>query len=165
MTWQELGALGELTGALAAVALLGYIAYQIRQNSRLLEHNARTTQALILQGGTEFYIRFWELIARDATLAGIWRRVRAGETIDDDETVRYEAFLHVVVGYVEHAYLQDEMGTYTVNVLSVGSSIISEILLTEPARLWWERDGRRSFRPEFVAEINSLLKSPVNAHD
>ena len=96
MTWQELGALGELTGALAAVALLGYIAYQIRQNSRLLEHNARTTQALILQGGTEFYIRFWELIAQDATLAGIWRRVRAGETIDDDETVRYEAFLHVV---------------------------------------------------------------------
>ena len=165
MTWQELGALGELTGALAAVALLGYIAYQIRQNSRMLEHNARTTQALTLQGGTEFYVRFWELIARDSTLAGIWRRVRAAESIDVDEIVRFEASLHVLMGYLEHAYLQGEMGTYTVNVLSVASSSISEFLSAGPARLWWDRDGHRSFRPEFVADINNLLKASPNVHD
>ena len=45
MTWQEFGALGEVVGAVAAVALLGYIAYQIRQNSHALELNARSTLA------------------------------------------------------------------------------------------------------------------------
>jgi len=163
MTWEELGALGELTGALAAVALLGYIAYQIRQHSRLLEQNARSTRAVILQGGTEFYVRFWELLAQDPTLAGIWRRVRAGETIDEDETVRFEALLHVVMAYVEYAYLQAGMETYTVDVLSVAGSLLSEVLSSRPARLWWERDGHRSFRPDFVANINKLLKTARDA--
>ncbi len=46
MTWQELGALGELTGAFAAVVLLGYIAYQIRQNSRLLRTSTASAGAV-----------------------------------------------------------------------------------------------------------------------
>ncbi|MBW2725399.1 MAG: hypothetical protein JRE71_13515 [Deltaproteobacteria bacterium] len=162
MTWEEIGALGELTGALAAVVLLGYIAYQIRQNSRMLEQNAQSTRAVILQGGTEFYVRFSELLARDSTLAGIWRRVRAGETIDEVETIRFESALNILVAYVEHAYLQAELGTYSVDVLSVGGSLLSEILSLRPARLWWERDGYRSFRPEFVANLNRLLKTSTD---
>ena len=158
MTWQELGALGELTGAFAAVVLLGYIAYQIRQNSRLLEQNAQSTQAMILQGGTELYVHAWTLLAQDPTLAGIWRRVRAGEPIDEDETVRFDAYLHVVIAYVENAYLQAGMGTYTVDVLSVGGDFLSEILSSKPAQLWWERDGQRLFRSEFVVTINEMVK-------
>ena len=53
---------------------------------------------------------------------------------------------------------------YTVNVLSAASSILSETLSEGPARLWWERDGHRSFRPEFVADINRLLESSTSAH-
>lgn len=162
MTWQELGALGELAGALAAIALLGYIAYQIRQNSRMLEQNAQSTRAVVLQGGTEFYVRFWALLAQDATLAAIYRRARAGEALDEDETIRLEALLHVIMAYLEHGYLQAEMGTYSVDVLTVGGSLISELLSAPPARLWWERDGHRSFRPEFVDNVNELLE-PTDA--
>ena len=45
MTLGQLGSLGELIGAIASVALLGYIAIQIRQNSKILEHNTRATEA------------------------------------------------------------------------------------------------------------------------
>ena len=45
MDWEQLGALGELVGAIAAIALLGYIAVQIRQNSKLLQQNTRATEA------------------------------------------------------------------------------------------------------------------------
>ena len=133
MTWQELGALGELTGAFAAVALLGYIAYQIRQNSRQLEQNSRSTRAAIYQASSDAYARFWALLAQDADLAAIWRRVYAGETIDEDETIRFEALLHVMVAHLEHAYVQMEMGTYDVDALSQGESIISELLSVPPA--------------------------------
>ncbi len=165
MTWQELGALGELTGAFAAVALLGYIAYQIRQNSRLLEQNARSTRALILLGGTESYERAWSLIAQDPTLAGIWRRVRAGEPVDADETVQFEALLHVIMAHLEYAYLQLELGTYDDDVLSIARSFLSEILSLPPARSWWQRDGHRTFRPEFVAAVNELFQPPKDVSE
>lgn len=163
MAWQELGALGELIGAFAAVALLGYIAHQIRQNSRLLEHNSRATRAASLQGGTEFYIRFFELLARDPELASIWRRARTDQPIDEDERVRFEASLHVLLGYLEHAYLMAEMETYTVDVLSVAGSLVSDTLSNEACRAWWERDGHRAYRPEFVARINELLEASTEA--
>jgi hypothetical protein len=163
MTWQELGALGELTGAFAAVVLLGYIAYQIRQNSRLLEQNARSTRAASLQAGNEFFARAWALVAQDPTLARIWRRVRAGETINEDETVRFEALLTVFMAYVEHAYVQAEIGAYDVDVLAVGGTLISDALSSPPARNWWQRDGQRTFRPEFSQAVNRLLGASKDA--
>ena len=163
MTWQELGALGELTGAFAAVALLGYIAYQIRQNSRLLEQNARSTRAAIYQASSDAYARLWTLLAQDPTLARIWRRVHVGETIDDDETIRFEAFLHVLVAHLEHAYIQLEMGFYDVDALSQAGVVISEILSLPPASRWWQGGGHRTFRPEFVDAINRLLEESGDA--
>ena len=157
MTWQELGALGELTGVFAAVALLGYIAYQIRQNSRLLEQNARSTRAVIYQASSDAYARFWALLAQDSELAGIWRRVHAGETIDEDETSRFEALLNVLMAHLEHAHIQMEMGTYDVNALAQGETLVSEIFSLPPSTAWWQRGGHRAFRPQFVAAINQLL--------
>jgi hypothetical protein len=55
MTWQEFGALGEVVGGTAAVILLGYIAYQIRQNLRMLEQNARATRAATYRASNEFW--------------------------------------------------------------------------------------------------------------
>ena len=157
MTWQELGALGELTGAFAAVALLGYIAYQIRQNSRQLEQNARSTRAAIYQASSDAFARFWALLAQDPDLARIWRRVNAGESIDEDETSRFEALLNVLMAHLEHAYIQMEMGTYDVDALSQGQFLISEIFSLPPATTWWQRGGHRAFRPQFVEAINQLL--------
>ncbi len=157
MTWQELGALGELTGAFAAVALLGYIAFQIRQNSRQLEQNARSTRAAIYQASSDSYARFWALLAQDPDLAEIWRRVHAGETIDENETSRFEALLHVIMAHLEHAYVQMEMGTYD-DVLSQGNAIIAELFSLPPTTNWWQRGGHRAFRPQFVGVINQLLE-------
>ena len=155
MTWQELGAVGELTGAFAAVALLGYIAYQIRQNSRLLEQNARSTRAAIFQASSDAYARFWSLLAQDPELAEIWRRVHAGETIKENETSRFEALLHVLMAHFEHAYVQMEMGTYD-DVQSQGNAIIEELFALPPAAQWWEKGGHRAFRPQFVEAINQI---------
>ncbi len=47
MEWtiQDLGAVGEFIGAVGVVITLGYLAYQIRQNTAQLEQNALTTKA------------------------------------------------------------------------------------------------------------------------
>ena len=164
MTWQELGAVGELTGAFAALVLLGYIAYQIRQNSQQLEQNARSTRATIYQNSSDGYARFWALLAQDPDLAKVWRRVYAGEEIDEDETIRFEALLHVLVAHLEQAYIQMEMGTYD-DVLSQGEALVSQILSVPPASSWWHRGGHRSFRPHFVETINRMLEPSKDARE
>ena len=41
MNWEALGAIGELLGAIGVIATLGYLAFQIRQNNKLLAAQAR----------------------------------------------------------------------------------------------------------------------------
>ena len=40
MNWEAIGAIGEVLGAAAVVATLGYLAVQIRQNSRAVKNSA-----------------------------------------------------------------------------------------------------------------------------
>ena len=41
INWEAIGAIGELLGAAAVIATLGYLAFQIRQNNKLLAAQAR----------------------------------------------------------------------------------------------------------------------------
>ena len=54
MNWEALGAIGELVGAIAVVATLGYLIVQIRQNTRELQHSSSWA---INQGLTQIHDR------------------------------------------------------------------------------------------------------------
>jgi hypothetical protein len=41
MNWEAIGAIGEVLGAVGVVATLGYLAFQLRQNNKLLSAQAR----------------------------------------------------------------------------------------------------------------------------
>ena len=43
MNWEALGAIGEIVGAIAVIATLGYLAVQIRHNSRSVEASTRVS--------------------------------------------------------------------------------------------------------------------------
>ena len=45
MNWEALGAIGEIVGAVAVIATLGYLAVQIRQNTRSVR--AATLQSVL----------------------------------------------------------------------------------------------------------------------
>ena len=49
MTLMELGALGEFVGAIAVVVTLGYLAIQIRQNTRAMQESRRLALAQTYQ--------------------------------------------------------------------------------------------------------------------
>lgn len=157
MGWQELGALGEIVGGVAAVVLLAYIAYQIRQNSHLLEQNARATRAATYQASAQFWAHGWSLLAQDPSLAQVWRRALAGDDLDEDEIIRFEAFLNVMCAYADDAFAQATLGTYDVDPIELGSSFISEVLACPLALNWWRRNGHRFYGPEFNAAVEHLL--------
>ena len=64
MNWEALGAIGEIVGAVAVIATLGYLAVQIRQNTRALK--ASTHQSL-----SDSTIRFQAVSPDNAEVARI----------------------------------------------------------------------------------------------
>jgi hypothetical protein len=67
MNWEAVGAVGEILGAAGVIATLGYLALQIRQNTRQTQALAANASAIALQGArksvyesaevTEFWLK------------------------------------------------------------------------------------------------------------
>ena len=95
MNWEAVGAVGEIVGALAVVATLGYVAVQIRQNT----HSMTTAVYESAMAGFNEHIRF---VASDAELSSILRRGSiTPASLDDAELFR---FTFVIRHYVNHVY-------------------------------------------------------------
>jgi hypothetical protein len=95
VNWEAVGAVGEIVGALAVIATLGYVAAQIRQNT----HSVTTAVYESAMAGFNEHIRF---VASDAELSSILRRGSiAPASLDDEELFR---FTFVIRHYVNHVY-------------------------------------------------------------
>jgi hypothetical protein len=79
VTWEAIGAIGEVAGAIGVIATLLYLSIQIRQNSRMMKANAKqsisdASQQLIYQMADEAEIMEKLLFNDDANLTPVERR-------------------------------------------------------------------------------------------
>ena len=65
MNWEAVGAVGEILGAAGVIATLGYLALQLRQNTRQTQASVANASAIALQG-----IR--RSVYKSAEVTGIW---------------------------------------------------------------------------------------------
>ena len=52
MNWEAIGAVGEILGAIAVIASLFYVAYQVKQNTRQNKLNAISLESANSEAGT-----------------------------------------------------------------------------------------------------------------
>jgi hypothetical protein len=147
MTWQELGALGELAGAFAAVALLGYIAYQIRQNTRVVRSATDQAQA-------DAHSRYLSLLAQDPELTRLFRRGASGESLDQDESLRFSFLLHLLFTQIQAAYFHYREGVVSPKQWQNVHRVAARWLSSAGTQAWWARD-KRILRDEFVQYIDT----------
>jgi hypothetical protein len=85
MNWEALGAIGEIVGAVAVVVTLGYLAVQIRQNTRTLKLGS-------IQSVYEKYQDRFRMTAESESLARIMRTgiIRLND-LTEEEQVRFNA--------------------------------------------------------------------------
>ena len=72
MNWEALGAIGEIVGAVAVVLTLGYVAVQLRQNTRVVRSGTEQAQA-------DAHTGCLSLIAQDPDLTRLYLRGASGE--------------------------------------------------------------------------------------
>ena len=157
MTLQDLGAIGELIGGVAVVLSLAYVAYQVRQNSKQIEQNSRHLEASMYHADGEAFSRWWCLLAQDEEVAGLWHRGVVGETLSTVEKVRFNGLAMILFAAFENGFHQERLGAIHRHTLEISRSTLSKMLASPGVSAWWAREAHRSFTPEFVRAVESLI--------
>ena len=105
MNWEALGAIGEIVGAVAVVLTLGYLAVQIRQNTRAIRAAAH-------QETTRDVSDFVSRVADNADVARILRvGLHDWDKLDDDERMRFSMLLFRAFFNFQHLFSLHREGT------------------------------------------------------
>lgn len=99
MNWEAVGAEGEILGAFAVIITLGYLAVQVRQNTRAMQASARVAlhDAHMLTHDNERYI------------AGLMKSRWKAELTPEERTHRVERFFAIMKTF-EGIWLQYQPG-------------------------------------------------------
>ncbi len=153
MDIMELGAIGELVGGVAVVVTLGYLAAQIRQNTKSTRYLA--TQSLVAgQAEANF------LWAAHDDLAAIMHdgvmNAGAYERFDPHTQTRFSTCLIGMYCQVDFAYHQYVAGQLDESVWKRWDFEIPLFFLQPGMVAWWARDKSR-FSPEFAQYVDRRL--------
>jgi hypothetical protein len=150
MSWEAIGALGELLGGLVVLASLAFLAIQIR----------RHTQALRVSSSEESNRQFAAYTAL-FTQPGIARIYRVGlaspEDLDQDELITFNAVLTMLFNFLSHNHSLRAQGIDALFSSEEGLRAATLYVLRQPGGQAWWRRFRVSYRRSFCEFIDSLL--------
>ena len=152
MSFQDLGNLGELVAAIATVATLGYLALQLKQNTKALR--SQTFQ----QSSMDMSLTA-NAISSNGELAEIV--VKASESLDNlspEERIRFHFWMVVALRRFEAIYVQSLYGSIDwIRIEGFERSILTLISLGGPAQ-WW-KTAKTAFSSDFVEYADKRLST------
>lgn len=164
MSWEAIGAIGEILGAVAVVGTIFYLARQMRQNAEAIQQSNDFAQAASIQVSNADYIQIFLQLSSDAELADIYHRALVGEELGAPDTVRFAAFVNAYF-----AFMETSLNQITRDLLRDGFANIEEheafargfpfwgrLLKTKAGKEWWENDAPHQFSREFLGLIDKV---------
>ena len=154
MTWEAIGAIGEIIGAAAVVITLLFLVAQLRTNSRAIR--AQIKQSLVDNVQSRF-----ALPSTDTALAEIMVKVREGTRFSElsaleQEKYRYWAAADLI--YVGNYYRQYQLGTITRSEWEDRLAILVLQLKSMPAmRDFWDLSAGFN-GTDFENAVNAMLR-------
>ena len=166
MSFQDLGAIGEVVSAIAVVVSLIYLAYQIRQSSRQIEQNSRHLEASMYHATNEDFFGWFSLLAQDEKLAALWRRALVDEaSLSAEDVIRVNSLVAMLFLTYENNFQQFRLGAVKRDTLAIAAPDISALLSRPFAEAWWKRQGVRMLTPEFRSAVDSVVAQATAARD
>ena len=157
MDLQDLGALGELVGAVATIGTLLYLAMQIRANNRLGSAEARRT-AFISE------VSDYGSIVSNQEVADIFNRGLQGMAgLDESERTRFSFLLAPFLGHTQLEYKEVADGLRSRVDYERNFAARMRFLLTPGGKEFWEMQ-RTTYDPGFSAEVDAWLARDHTDH-
>ena len=149
MTIQDIGAIGEVLGAIGVIVTLLYLARQIRQSSHSIQGQTYDSIVRSLNEMNQFGINDREILSTSV-------RAVSGEKLSMEDDLRYTAFLLNLFRIVETAYHQHALGLVEKSDLyPIIDSTRVHLASSYGKRLW---DSRRELhRPELQQFIDEVI--------
>ena len=156
MNWEAIGAVGEIVGALAVVATLGYLAVQIRQNTRVARSAARQAIAQMTMSSASNLVE-------DGELADLVARDLAGEQLIDGERLRVMGRSYIAMRNWENIHYQYLTGMLSDDEWSGFRLNLKALLQWPSTQRYWSNENHyysKAFREEVAALLEEVQASP-----
>ena len=145
MNWEAIGAVGEITGAAAVVATLGYLALQTSQSNKL----ARSEAVLKLFAENRAHRN---ALAQDRELSEIMMKGLGGEKLSEIERFRFQARTDSSLSLFEAVHSQFESGIISREDLARYDSII-RLVVKANKELGIEASARSASFQKYIEEL------------
>jgi hypothetical protein len=149
MNWEALGAIGEIVGAVAVVLTLGYLAVQIRQNTR-------SARASTSYHSTTRASAITTAIAQQKDLAHLFRTGLAGldQLEDDDDRIRFVMLLSTMLREFDDLFFQYRVGNLSLEQWETWRQSLRNILGSPGFSPFWELRS-----PSFTESFRKFIEA------
>ena len=156
MNWEAIGAVGELLGALGVIVTLGYLAVQIRQNTRVVKATGyHAVNAATLPRDVS--------VIENPDVARLLVEGLSGRELSPEDFVRFHTFLHSVFRFFDSMYYQYRNQTLDSEHWETHREAMRRWLANPSLRAWWDA-FQNTFTPSFrelvVREIQAIEQPP-----
>ena len=154
MNWEAIGAIGEVVGAIGVIITLGYLAAQVRQNSKVVRSSTR--QAISsMQHDTGLRV------AENPELAMAARHWVDSRYIDlSIDELRTQIFFRAQLRAYENQFYQHEDGTFDKELWLGYRANMKRSFSAPLAHEFWERN-KELYGASFAAFVERELLSPA----
>ena len=150
MNWDAVGAIGEIVGALVVVITLGYLAIQIRQNTKAV-------QASALDSSIQAASAIRSHILNSEEVAEIYRLGSLNPTeLSETQIVRYRNLMTNIMWSIWNLYAQSMNAGLPMGMWENQSTLIKRVLDNPGGKWYWDKFGNE-YEDSCVEEINKHL--------
>lgn len=150
MNWEAISAVAEIVGVIAVVVSLGYVAIQIRQNTKVAR--AATRQAI-----SESTENLTSDLISNAEIAEIFVKHMNGEELNPVENLRLQARCYRDMAHWENIHYQFAEGMVSKDQWLGFRKNLAALLAIDVYREYWEHESFH-YSDAFQAEVASIYK-------
>ena len=150
MDWEALGAIGEIIGAIAVIATLIYLAFQIRQNTAAVVSSS-------FEAGVSQYNDFRLKVADSEELSQLWfDGLSDPQSLSDNQRNRFRILVAAFLDIANVSYLKRNLNLFSESSWKSGEATLIRIIVT-PGGRWYFEYFKNTITLEFQACIKKIL--------
>ena len=150
MNWEAIGATGEVLGAVGVIVTLGYLAIQIRQNTRAIRIQVNQSRA-------DLAVNAGMTTADSVHLPGVLLKIRAGQSVTEEESERYAHWFRSFNRIQDNLMRQHRegwLGDQTPR--DIGNAVTKEIVENDHAVALWHQT-KEMYSGVYVAFVDARI--------
>jgi hypothetical protein len=160
MNWEAISAISDTISALAVVVTLGYLAFQVRQNTKQLEQNERTSRAASVSASATTYRENRQHIYTSAEVAKIQLKGMAEpESLDEVDRYRFRLLMSNFMDANWDMYAQTAVTGLSPETWEAQGRKAIVRVLGSPGGRWFWQDFCEEYPESFRVEVDRILAS------